>query len=190
VKFATILAVLAVCATSACSTVGGEAITTGPRYEAPSPEEAYRLGVGDQIRVQVYGETAISDTYTVGTNGAVILPLIGSLKVSGLTAGEVGEQARQRFASGYLKMPSVAVQIAKYRPVYLLGEVSRPGQYDYVPGITVQSAIAAAAGYTDRASKKYVFIHKEGSPEEQVYKVTPALRILPGDTVRVGERYF
>lgn len=189
-KFATILAVMAVCATSACSTVGGEAITTGPRYEAPSAEEAYRLGVGDQIRVQVYGETAISDTYTVGMNGAVILPLIGSLKVAGLTAAEVGEQARQRFASGYLKMPSVAVQVSKYRPIFVLGEVSKPGQYDYVPGITVQSAIAAATGYSPRANKKYVFIHSAGSTDEQIYEVTPTLRIFPGDTIRIGERYF
>lgn len=178
-------------ATSGCATVSADALVTdGPRYEAPSAKSPYALGVGDEVRVVVYGDQVINNTYEVGTDGLLVLPLIGGIAAQGRSIGDVQEEATRRFANGYLKSPSVAMQIANYRSVYVLGEVVKPGAYNYAPDMTVDALIATAQGFTPRARKSYVYIRAEGAKEEKRYKDDPALHVLPGDTVRVVERYF
>lgn len=174
-----------------CSTISaGDLVASGPRYEAVDPSQAYVLGIGDEVRVVVYNEVTITNTYVVGLDGNISLPLIGPIHAADMTVDQFQFEALKRYGAGYLKTPSVSVQISRYRPVYILGEVEHPGQFDYVPGMTLRSLVATATGYTPRAKKSVVFIRGEGAVEEQRYEVTPALRILPGDTIRVGERYF
>lgn len=174
-----------------CSTVPANVpVASGPRYEAADPAQAYVLGTGDEVRVIVYNEATISTTYVVGLDGNISLPLIGPIHAAGMTVGEFQFETLKRYGSGYIPSPSVSVQITRYRPVFILGEIVHPGQYDYAPGMTVRSLVATATGYTPRAKKSVVYIRAADSNEEQRYEVTPALRILPGDTIRVGERYF
>jgi polysaccharide export outer membrane protein len=181
----------ALLATSGCATFrADELVTSGPRYEAPSKQGGYALGVGDQVRVIVYSDQLINNLYKVGPDGLLMLPLIGGITASGRSTGDVQAEATRRYADGYFLSPSVSIQVERYRPVYVLGEVGRPGVYDYAPDMTAASLIASASGFTPRAKKTYVFISAEGEGAEHPYEVTPALHILPGDTVRVVERYF
>ena len=118
------------------------------------------------------------------------LPLIGAVEARGLTTSQLGGAIAGRLRSGYIRDPSVAVEIETYRPFFVLGEVTYPGQYPYVPNMTVENAIAIAGGFTPRASKDKVTITRkvQGVPTRTTWPLRYPLR--PGDTIEVSERWF
>lgn len=176
---------------SACSTAGGPAISDGDRYTAAvGLGEDYRLGVGDKIRLIVYKQDSLSGEFQVNAAGKLSLPLIGDVDAVGQTTTAVGKTVNDRLADGYLRDPRVSIEMLTFRPYFILGEVRTPGQYPYATGLTVMNAIASAQGFTPRADTKAVWIRRSGSDDEKLYKLTPDLKILPGDTVRLGERLF
>lgn len=190
-KFLRFLVVLPALLATACSTLEGhQLISSGERYEAAPATAPYVLDAGDVLHVQVYGEATIAGDYTVETDGMVDLPLIGRVAAAGKTAADVAADATTRYGAGYLKTPSVTAEVRQYRPFFILGEVALAGQYPYVPGMSAQAAIAVAKGFSPRANQKFVFIRRAGSDHEDAFALTPALRIYPGDTLRVTERYF
>ena len=150
----------------------------------------YTLDSGDKLRIVVFGQDAISNNYTVDAQGAVTLPLVGAVVARGLTTAQLGGAIAGRLKSGYVRDPSVAVEIDTYRPFFVLGEVTYPGQYPYVPNMTVENAIAIAGGFTPRASKDKVTITRkvQGAPTRTVLPLRYPLR--PGDTIEVSERWF
>ncbi len=152
--------------------------------------QAYRLGPGDRLAITVYGEDKLGGQIAVDPEGAITLPLAGRIGAEGKTIAELTEAIRAALADGYLRNPSVAVQVFSFRPFFILGEVAKPGQYEFSKGLTVIDAIAMAEGFTYRARKSAVFITHRGEPKEQRVPVTPGLMVMPGDTIRVGERYF
>ncbi|WP_022685053.1 polysaccharide biosynthesis/export family protein [Sphingomonas phyllosphaerae] len=160
------------------------------RDRATPVDATYQLGVGDQIALTVYGETDLSRNYAINPNGTIDVPLIGTVKAQGRTIGEVSGEIRQRLSEGYLRNPSVAGTIVTYRPLYLLGEVNKPGQYAYQTGMTLEAAVALAGGYSYRAQQKYVLIRPELGGGEAKVEATPDLAVRPGDTIRVTERLF
>jgi polysaccharide export outer membrane protein len=160
------------------------------RDRATPVDATYQLGVGDQIALTIYGETDLSRNYAINPNGTIDVPLIGTVKAQGRTIGDVSGEIRQRLSEGYLRNPSVAGTIVTYRPLYLLGEVNKPGQYAYQTGMTLEAAVALAGGYSYRAQQKYVLIRPEGGGGEAKVEATPDLAVRPGDTIRVTERLF
>ncbi len=154
------------------------------------PVSGYQLLSGDQLKVSVYGEDELTGTYLIDGQGEIAFPLIGSFAVTGKTSAEIKQELEAALADGYLVEPRVLVEIANPRPIYILGEVSRPGEYPYSEAITVLQAIAKAGGYTYRANRSTVYIAHTGANEEVKYKLTPTTVALPGDTIRVGERFF
>lgn len=162
----------------------------GAATAAQALPSAYRLGPGDKLQIAVYGEQELSGEQLVGPDGTITLPLIGRVPARGRSAAQVSEDIRVRLADGFVQNPSVAVTIIAYRPFYILGEVNTPGQYEYAQGMTLLSAVARAGGFTYRAKKSEVFVKREGDPKEYRVRVTNDLMIQPGDTIRVGERYF
>lgn len=150
----------------------------------------YRLAPGDKLQVSVFNETALSPTVDIDPSGEIAVPLIGRVKAAGMTVDGLASLLRTRFADGYLRDPRVGVQVLNYRPVSLLGEVNKPGQYPYTVGMTVSAAVAAAQGFTYRARTKTVFIKRMGEDAEIEVALTANTPVLPGDTIRVGERYF
>jgi polysaccharide biosynthesis/export protein len=156
--------------------------------EAPP---VYRLDSGDKIRVTVYGEQSVNGEYAIGPEGDIAFPLIGSVVAKQQTVEELRQAIVAKLAAGYLVDPRVTIEVLSYRPYYILGEVSRPGQYAYATALSVDQAIATAGGYTYRASKSKVFIRRAGGAEVEVKleKGRP-MWINPGDTIRIGERYF
>jgi len=150
----------------------------------------YQLGVADRIRIIVFDEPTLSGEFVVNANGALSMPLIGDVAARGLTPGQVGAAIRDRLKDGYLLEPRVSIDVLTFRPFYILGEVNKPGEYPYSSGLTVDAAVAMAAGYTYRAEKKKVMIRHAGAEDADRMPLTPDLRVRPGDTIRIGERYW
>ncbi len=150
----------------------------------------YTLDSGDKLRIVVFGQDALSNNYTVDAQGQVTMPLIGAVNARGMTTTQLGGAIAGRLRSGFVRDPSVAVEIEVYRPFFVLGEVTYPGQYPYVPNMTIENAIAIAGGFTPRASKDRVTITRkvQGVPTRQAMPLRHPLR--PGDTVEVSERWF
>ena len=151
---------------------------------------SYRLGAGDQVRVTVFGEPDLGGVFTVSGEGKVSVPLIGDVQAGGLSAPQLQASLQTVYQQGYLKDPKVNVEVLKFRPFYILGEVKLPGEYPYDNGMTVVKAVAMAQGFTYRADQKRVFIkHLNGLGEQQV-PLTSSQPVEPGDTIRIAERYF
>lgn len=160
------------------------------RVAATIENEPYTLDAGDKLRVVVFGQDALSNTYTVNADGRVSLPLIGAVNARGLTTAQLAGAITASLKKSFIRDPSVAVEVDTYRPFFVLGEVTFPGQYPYVPGMTVESAAAIAGGYTPRAYKNSVFVTRKvrGVPVRLTVPLQTPVR--PGDTVTVDERWF
>ncbi len=151
---------------------------------------AYRMGAGDKLRITTYGEPSLTGEFFVSGAGTVSFPLIGEIKASGQTTSELKVAIETALKDGFLKDPNVSVEVLNYRPFYILGEVAKPGEYPYTNGLTVLNAVATANGFTYRADKKHVYIRRANDTAEQRLDLDQATVVLPGDTIRIGERYF
>lgn len=150
----------------------------------------YKLDAGDKLRVVVYGQEGLTNSYAIDAGGAITMPLIGRVPARGMTPAALAASITGRLRNGFIREPSVAVEIEAYRPFFILGEVAAPGQYPYVPNMSVESAIAIAGGFSPRAKRDEVTLTHttvEGSYRAVVPLGTP---INPGDTVLVSERWF
>ncbi|MBO9557450.1 MAG: polysaccharide export protein [Caulobacter sp.] len=150
----------------------------------------YKLGSGDKVRLTVYGEPSLSGEFFVSSSGMTSLPLIGDVKAAGLTVREFQDAVQKALSDGYLRDPRVAAEVLNFRPFYILGEVMKPGTYPYTSGLTVLNAVATAGGYTYRAEKKTVYIKHDGQTSETKMPLEPSTTVAPGDTIRIGERFF
>jgi protein involved in polysaccharide export with SLBB domain len=160
-----------------------------PPPRAASPFE-YRLGAGDKVRIIVFGEESLTGEFFVSGAGKISFPLIGEIDALGATVPELQAAIAAKLADGYLKQPRVSAEVLNYRPFYILGEVMKPGEYPYTNGLTVLNAVATAQGFTYRADTHRVFIKRASTAAEQQSPLTPATPVLPGDTIRIGERLF
>jgi polysaccharide biosynthesis/export protein len=155
------------------------------RYDA-----GYRLDAGDKLRVVVYGQEGLTNTYAIDAGGSITMPLIGSVPARGKTPAGLAAEITAKLRNGFIREPSVAVEIDSYRPFFILGEVAAPGQYPYVPNMTVESAVAIAGGFSPRAKRDRVTLtHTDGAGTSR-YVVPLGTALGPGDTVLVGERWF
>lgn len=152
--------------------------------------QEYRLGVADKVRVTVFGEAALTGEFLVGGNGKISLPLIGETQASGLTIGEFQQEVATALQDGFITNPRVSAEVLNYRPFYILGEVSSPGEYPYTNSLTVLNAVATAGGFTYRADNRRVFIKRGDGDAEEEFPLTTATRVAPGDTIRIRERLF
>jgi polysaccharide biosynthesis/export protein len=164
-------------------------------YAAPTPapvpyDVPYHLDAGDRLRVVVYGQEGLTNTYLISAGGTITMPLIGAVPARGRTPQGLAAEISARLRNGFIREPSVAVEIESYRPFFILGEVQAPGQYPYVPNMTAESAVAIAGGFSPRARKDSVTItHTDAAGSSRVI-MPPGTPISPGDTVLVGERWF
>lgn len=153
-------------------------------------DEPYRLDAGDRLRVVVFGQEGLTNTYAVGANGSITMPLIGAVSARGLTPAQLAAAITARLKKGYLREPYVAAEVESYRPFFILGEVAAPGQYPYVPNMTVESAVAIAGGYTPRAQRSGIKLTRVGEGGAAQAIVPPGTFLKPGDTISVAERWF
>jgi len=169
----------------------GRSLSQGEQQSlAEAATAAPKLQPGDKIRVTVFGEDKLSGEYEVDQSGQISLPLAGTVQALGLTQAELEHALAKKFQSQYLKNPKVTVTIATLRPFYVMGEVTRPGEYPYKSGLNVLTALATAGGPTYRASRTTVQIQRHGEVGMRDYPISVTVPVLPGDVVRVPERYF
>jgi polysaccharide biosynthesis/export protein len=160
---------------------------------APMPpvyDAAYKLDAGDKLRVVVYGQEGLTNTYAIDAGGSITMPLIGSVPARGRTPAGLAAEITAKLRNGYIRDPSVAVEIESYRPFFILGEVAAPGQYPYVPNMSVESAVAIAGGFSPRARRDRVTLTHTDSSGSMRVVVPLGTALSPGDTVLVGERWF
>ena len=150
----------------------------------------YVLGSGDKLRVIVFGEETLSGEFVVAGNGSISFPLVGDIAAAGKTVTQVQQEIHSALANGYLKDPRVSAEVDSFRPYFVLGEVTKPGEYPYSDNITAMNAIAAAGGFSYRANHKYVYLKRATASLSEKVRLTDSLEIAPGDTIRVVERYF
>jgi polysaccharide biosynthesis/export protein len=167
--------------TYAAATPAAYAAAPGAPREAP-----YHLDAGDKLRVVVYGQDGLTNTYAIDAGGSITMPLIGAVGARGKTPAGLAADIAARLRNGYIREPSVAVEVETYRPFFILGEVAAPGQYPYVPNMSVESAVAIAGGFSPRAKRDSVTLTHNASR-----MIVPlGTSIGPGDTILVGERWF
>ena len=172
----------------------GEAYPPGAGSSPPGvpviPNATYTLDSGDQVRVIVFGQDNLSNVYSVDGAGSVALPLIGPVRARGLTTFELANEIAAKLKRKYVKDPKVTVEVETYRPFFILGEVTRPGQYPYVSAMTVEAAVAIAEGYTDRAKKRFVRLTRRFGGVMSTVMVPADYPVQPGDTIYVLEHFF
>jgi len=170
----------------------------GPYVAAPygyaaapaNDEPPYTLDSGDKLRVVVFGQDGISNSYTVDAGGNVSLPLVGTIPARGASTQRLSQLIAARLKQGYVREPHVSVEIETYRPFFILGEVTNPGQYPYVANMTVETAVAIAGGFAPRAAKSNVEITRNAPGQQMHGNVPLGFLLRPGDTVMVKERWF
>ena len=158
---------------------------TATAYDAP-----YTLDAGDKLRIVVFGQDGISNGYFVDAGGNVTLPLIGTIPARGVTTQQLSKTIAERLRRGFVREPHVTVEVEAYRPFFILGEVTSPGQYPYVANMTVETAVAIAGGFGPRAAKSSAKLTRNLPGQQMRGDVPLAFALRPGDTVVVGERWF
>ncbi|MBX9740815.1 MAG: polysaccharide export protein [Beijerinckiaceae bacterium] len=176
---------LAALTLSGCAGQGHQASYIAQQADAP-----YTLASGDRLRVIVYGQDSLSNSYNVDGTGRISMPLIGFVEAQGMTVAQVERTIESRLRNGFLRDPKVAAEVISYRPFFILGEVTTAGQYPYISGMTVQNAIAVAGGFTPRAAKSTVDLTRVVRGQSLTASVPVTEKIRPGDTVTIRERFF
>ena len=157
----------------------------------PPPLTATHFQVGDRLTVTVYDEPNLTGVYDVTPSGVVNLPLIGDVKAVGRTTAELQREIADRYSRGkFLQEPKVTVAVVEYRPIYIFGEVANPGPFPYRPGLNVLTAVTAAGGLTYRGSRDKVYLQRSGEQVWNEYPQLSSVTIMPGDLIRIPERYY
>ncbi|WP_081473941.1 polysaccharide biosynthesis/export family protein [Novosphingobium pentaromativorans] len=151
---------------------------------------AYHLSPGDRLRLEVFREDVLSGEYAIDDQGVITLPLAGEVRAGGKTLAQLRQDLQSLLGQEYVRDARISLEVAGYRPIYILGEVQRPGEYPYVEGMSVHGLVAKAGGFTYRANEHVVYVRHGRELDEKAYRLTSGAAVLPGDTVRVGERYF
>jgi polysaccharide export outer membrane protein len=169
----------------ACSSYQPSPKTLG--QAAPQP---YRLDSGDRVRVTVFEQTGLSNSYSVDQAGYIAVPLIGQVAARGQTLPQLEGAIAAQLKQGYVRDPDVTIEIDRYRPVFVMGEVAHPGQYAYVPGMTAQNAVAIAGGYTPRGNQRDIDVTRKINDRVITGRTPSSVSVLAGDTIYVRERFF
>ncbi len=157
---------------------------------APAGLGGYTLDSGDRLRVVVFGQEGLTNSYLIGPGGYIDMPLIGSVPARGVTTDQLAGRIAEKLRDGFIREPHVAVEVEAYRPFFILGEVTAPGQYPYVANMTAETAIAIAGGFTPRAQRKSVILTRNYYGQQTRIAVPMTFPLRPGDTVNVQERWF
>jgi len=190
VRFALIGLVLAL---GACATerAGDPAVVGASVAELARAIEDYRLGPGDKVLLQVFGQEDLSGEFEISAIGDIAVPLVGQIEAANLTLAELTAKVTEILNREFVVDPQVSIQITNYRPFFILGQVKKPGSYPYQAGLTVRMAVAVAEGYTRRAREQPVVIIRLDAAGKRVkFKALQDDPVLPGDTIEIARRLF
>jgi len=165
-------------------------IVPAPPLGASTASQPYRIGAGDRLRINTFGEDRFSGEFLVNGDGQIVFPLFGNIPARGLTTSDLAASIATRLQPDYVRDPRVTAEVISFRPVYVLGEVARPGEYPYTDGMTIYALIAKAGGLSYRANSKNIYVRHENDGAEQRLRLQSSTRILPGDMIRIPQRFF
>jgi polysaccharide export outer membrane protein len=177
---------------SAPAAVASPVAAVAPAAQAVAAADAsvYLLDSGDRLRIVVFGQDGLSNSYNVDAAGNITMPLIGAVPARGASTSELARAVGARLRNGFIREPHVAIEIESYRPFFILGEVTYPGQYPYVPNMTVETAVAIAGGFTPRAYRWDVKVARNQGGQSYRMSVPLTYTLRPGDTITIDERWF
>ena len=158
-----------------------------PAITAQSP---YTLDSGDRLRIVVFGQDGLTNSYLVDASGHIAMPLIGSVMAKGETTDQLSARIAEKLRDGYIREPHVAVEVEAYRQFFILGEVTAPGQYPYIANMTAETAVAIAGGFAPRAVRQSVVLIRTYNGQQMRMTVPLGYQLRPGDTINVQERWF
>ena len=184
--FRFLAAILSVALLAGCASRG----IVSERSAVSGNDTPYTLDSGDKLRVTVFGQTDLSGEFTVDGSGMLSMPLLPPVKARGLSTEQLQHELEAELGKTLLRDPNVSVQVTEFRPFFILGEIANAGQYPYVNGMTVETAVAIAGGYTYRADRDVVRITRQQGNKVVEMNVAPTDVVKPGDTILVMERYF
>ncbi|QBY06103.1 polysaccharide export protein [Thalassotalea sp. HSM 43] len=150
----------------------------------------YRLGVGDKIEINVFGESDLSKQFKINERGTINYPFLGEVSVKDLTLAEVEQAVVNGLKPDYLINPSVSAAIVEYRPFFIEGQIKKSGAYSYQPGLTVAKAVVLAGGFTERASKDKIYIQRSSDPENKTELAMLDSKVSPGDIITIKQSFF
>ncbi len=159
-------------------------------YTYGATQGPYTLDSGDRLRIVVFGQDGLTNAYAVDASGHIAMPLIGSVTARGLTTDQLASTISGKLRDGFIREPHVAVEVEAYRPFFILGEVTQPGQYPYVANMTAETAVAIAGGFGPRASHQSVILSRNYNGQQMQMAVPLNYPLRPGDTISVRERWF
>lgn len=176
---------------AACSNGSENARPTVPaNLESAEISRVYRLGLGDKVKITVFGEPDLSGQFEIGALGNVAIPLVGEIPAKGKSIAEFRQSVVRALQAGYLKDPKVNVEVTNYRAFFVHGEVRSGGELQFKTSLRLRDAVAMAGGYTYRANKNYVILIREGDGREREVSLPSDLIVMPGDNIRIPERFF
>lgn len=174
--------------------VGGGALAAGADAnagrKAAAEAEEYYMGPGDVVKITVFNQQDLSGEYTISASGQLSLPLIGTVDAKNLTVKQLEQAIIDRLKPDYLLNPQISIQVLNYRPFYILGEVKEPKSYPYVAGMTYRNAVAIAGGFTYRAKQDHVLVVRMNDAEKKELELNIDEKVMPGDIIRIEERFF
>ncbi len=170
--------------------VGCAPVSVNSTTPVPHDTGDYTLGVGDTVRINVYGQEEMSQEYTVEPDGVISLPLAGTVGAAGYSAREIEQAIVTKLHPDYMVNPKVSVEVIGFRSMYVLGEVQQPGKYEYVPNMTVMQAVAIAGGYTYRAAENSAEVTRHVKGALKTFTVDDKTMLKPGDTILIKRRWF
>jgi protein involved in polysaccharide export with SLBB domain len=177
-------------ALSGCSSMTQFGFTPATDISLAKLDRIYRLGVGDKLKVEVFGEPELTGESEVNASGNISLPLLGDVPAKGTTLDQFSGTLRQKLQQGYIKNPQLNVQVLNYRPIYVQGEVRHGGEFPYKAGLSIADAVALAGGYTYRAVTNSILLRRQGEATGRSIPMDGSIPVLPGDNLLVQERFF
>lgn len=151
---------------------------------------SYKMGSGDLIRIEVFGEDDLKREVRLGDGGTISYPFLGDIQVIGKTVGELERFITEGLKGDYLVHPQVSISIVEYRPFYVNGEVEKPGGYPFQPGLTLRKAVSLAGGFTERASERGITVMHEDDPDQTAKSAALDDKVRPGDIITVNQSFF
>ncbi|MCJ2188602.1 polysaccharide biosynthesis/export family protein [Novosphingobium beihaiensis] len=182
-------AMIAAGALAGCAMLAGCAATATRTLPSVDRVE-YRLAPGDTLQLDVFREAGFSGQYVINDQGMIALPEAGDIPAAGKTLAQLRGELAALLRRDYVRNARISLDVVHYRPIYILGEVQKPGEYAYAGGMSVYALVAKAGGFTYRANDHVVWIRHAGEASETAYQLTSGASVLPGDTVRIGPRYL
>jgi polysaccharide export outer membrane protein len=162
------------------------------------------LTANDTISVTVYEEDDLSTKTIIDTNGMVMLPLLGQVKISSMTVAQATARIQELYNKDYLVNPRVNLIVEQYaeKRFSVLGEVQRPGSFDLPPNesVSLLQAIAMSGGYTRLGAPAKVSVRRVENGSPKIYHLDAGqmaedasrkpFEVLPDDVITVGQRSF